>query len=433
MPAKECDNGKWKWGESGECIYDSEQEANDDNADYYRNIIIISGAPCSGKNTFVRNNKKRGDIVWDFDKIHSALTGEETHNHIEQVRKYIFSMRDAFYNDLENEKDLRVWIINSSPIRSVRNELAKRLNASIVYIKRTKEECLRVAENERPDEWKDYIENYFDRFEDIEENEKIDIIEVKEEEQKNLEPCEECVSDCDEGVCALESANEENKKEQKSINIWDNKFNDIMEKRIINIETSIETREQEDGKQTDVVVGYGSIYNSRSNDLGGFYEYIAEGAISEDVINSSDVRALINHNMDKILARSVNGNGTLKLSTDSKGLRYEFEIPDTTYGRDLKVNMANGNLNQSSFAFTVADDDWSNDDEGNNIRTINKIDTLYDISVVTYPAYSQAESDLVVAQRGLSSYKETLKKKEEEKDLVARSLASLKIELAKRK
>ena len=95
--------------------------------------------------------------------------------------------------------------------------------------------------------------------------------------------------------------------------------------------------------------------------------------------------------------------------------------------------MANGNLNQSSFAFTVADDDWSNDDEGNNIRTINKIDRLYDISVVTYPAYSQAESDLVVAQRGLSSYKETLKKKEEEKDLVARSLASLKIELAKRK
>ena len=293
MPAKECDNGMWKWGESGECIYDSEKEANDANADY---------------------------------------------------------------NDTEEV-----------------------------------------------------------------------------EEQKNIEPCEECVSDCAEGTCTLESASEENKKEQKSINIWDNKFNDSMEKRIINIETSLETREQEDGKQTDVVVGYGSIYNSRSNDLGGFYEYIAEGAISEDVINSSDVRALINHNGDKILARSVNGSGTLKLSTDSKGLRYEFEIPDTTYGRDLKVNMANGNLNQSSFAFTVADDEWSNDDEGNNIRTINKIDTLYDISVVTYPAYSQADSDLVVAQRGLSSYKETLKKKEEEKDLVARSLASLKIELAKRK
>ena len=243
----------------------------------------------------------------------------------------------------------------------------------------------------------------------------------------------------DTGECIYESEqeaideNEDYEENKEKIKIWDKKFNDTMEKRIINIETTLETREQEDGKQTDVVVGYGSIYNSRSNDLGGFYEYIAEGAISEDVINSSDVRALINHNMDKILARSVNGNGTLKLNTDSKGLRYEFEIPDTSYGKDLKINMQNGNLNQSSFAFTVADDEWSNDEAGNNIRTINKIDMLYDISVVTYPAYSQAESDLVVAQRGLASYKETLKNEEEENDLVARSLASLKIELAKRK
>jgi hypothetical protein len=126
MPAYKCDNGKYRWGATGQCKYDSKQQAEDDNKDYYRNITIVSGSPCAGKNTYVRKNKKRGDIVWDFDKIHSALTDESTHNHIEQVRKYIFSMRDTFYNDLENEKDLRVWIINSSPIRSVRNELAKR-------------------------------------------------------------------------------------------------------------------------------------------------------------------------------------------------------------------------------------------------------------------------------------------------------------------
>ena len=97
--------------------------------------------------------------------------------------------------------------------------------------------------------------------------------------------------------------------------------------------------------------------------------------------------------------------------------------------------MQNGNLNQSSFAFTLADngDEWSTDDDGNNIRTITKIDKIFDISIVTYPAYSQAESDLVVAQRGLASYKETLKNEDEENDLVIRSLASLKIELAKRK
>ena len=88
-----------------------------------------------------------------------------------------------------------------------------------------------------------------------------------------------------------------------------------------------------------------------------------------------------------------------------------------------------------SFAFTVASngDEWTTDDNGNDIRTITAIDRLYDISVVSYPAYSQAESDLVVAQRGLAMYKEKKEIKEEEKDLVARSLAKLKIELIKRK
>ena len=78
-------------------------------------------------------------------------------------------------------------------------------------------------------------------------------------------------------------------------------------------------------------------------------------------------------------------------------------------------------------------DEWTTDDSGNDIRTITAIDRLYDISVVSYPAYSQAESDLVVAQRGLAMYKEKQEIKEEENDLVARSLAKLKIELIKRK
>ena len=97
--------------------------------------------------------------------------------------------------------------------------------------------------------------------------------------------------------------------------------------------------------------------------------------------------------------------------------------------------MKNGNLNQSSFAFTVASngDDWTTDDNGNDIRTITAIDRLYDISVVSYPAYSQSEADLVVAQRGLAMYKEKKEIQNEENDLVARSLAKLKIELIKRK
>ena len=191
----------------------------------------------------------------------------------------------------------------------------------------------------------------------------------------------------------------------------------------------IDFETREDGQE--VVVGYGSIWNSRSENLGGFYEYISPDAISQDTIEKSDVRALINHDPNLVLARSTAGN--LSLSVDEKGLRYEFSIPETSYGKDLAINMKNGNINQSSFAFTVGADEWSTDEDGNDIRTITSIEKLYDVSPVTYPAYSQAESDLVVAQRALAMYKENKEIKEEETDLVARSLAQLKIELIKRK
>ena len=206
-----------------------------------------------------------------------------------------------------------------------------------------------------------------------------------------------------------------------------------MEKRTFNIETRVDTTDE--GK--DIVVGHASVYDSRSNNLGGFYEYIERGAFTQELIDKSDVRALINHDPNLVLARST--SGTLNLKADDLGLRYEFEMPETSYGKDLAVSMKRGDISQSSFAFTISDggDEWSTDDQGNNIRTIKKIERLYDISPVSYPAYSQAESDLIVAKRGLKEYKESLVEKEvdlkEEKNYVMGSLTSLKIELKKRK
>ena len=254
-------------------------------------------------------------------------------------------------------------------------------------------------------------------------------------------PAEECNNGLwkwgETGECKYETQEEaeednedyyiEEETKKPKIKVWDKKFNNtIMEKRIFNIENRFETKED----NQDIVVGYGSIFNSRSENLGGFYEYISPTAISEETIARSDVRALINHDESLILARST--TGTLDLTVDEKGLRYEFSIPETSYGKDLAINMKNGNINQSSFAFTVGADEWSTDDQGNDIRTITSIDRLYDVAVVTYPAYSNADSDLVVAQRGLAMYKEKQEIKEEETDLVARSLAKLKIELIKR-
>ena len=206
--------------------------------------------------------------------------------------------------------------------------------------------------------------------------------------------------------------------------------NNNMEKRIFNIETRVDTNEE--GK--DLVVGHASVYDSRSNNLGGFYEFIDRGAFTEELIANSDVRALINHDPNLILAR--NTSGTLKLTADERGLKYEFEMPETSYGKDLAISMKRGDITQSSFAFTVAEDDWSTDADGNNIRTIKKIDRLYDVSPVTYPAYNMAESDLVVAKRGLKEYQESLveeTKEQKKNSLVRNSLISLNIELKKRK
>ena len=84
-----------------------------------------------------------------------------------------------------------------------------------------------------------------------------------------------------------------------------------MEKRIYNIETRIDSND--DGKE--IVVGHASMYNTRSEFM-GFYETIEEGAFTDELINSSDVRALINHDQNLILAR--NTSGTLKLEADTQ-------------------------------------------------------------------------------------------------------------------
>ena len=203
--------------------------------------------------------------------------------------------------------------------------------------------------------------------------------------------------------------------------IWDKKYNNSMEKRLFNIETRMEEGE------TMNVVGHASVYNTMSEDLGGFREIIAPGAF-DDVLEN-DVRALINHDGNLILARTT--SGTLKLSTDEKGLKYEFDMPQTSYGKDLAISMKRGDVTQSSFAFTVENDNWETKD-GMDVSTITKVKRLFDVSRVTYPAYPDAD-DLVIAKRSLSVYKEKQERLKEEKDLVKRSLLNLNIELQKRK
>jgi len=179
-------------------------------------------------------------------------------------------------------------------------------------------------------------------------------------------------------------------------------------------------------KQT--VVGYGAVFNSMSNDLGGFREFIAPNAFEGRL--KDDVRFLINHE-GMPLARTT--NGTLRLSVDEKGLRYEADMPNTSTARDLMELLKNGTISQSSFAFTVEEDSWEVKD-GMNIRTIDKVSQLYDVSSVTYPAYNSASS--AVALRSLEEWKskeENIEGIKEEEDLKKRTLNEMRLKILKNK
>ena len=147
----------------------------------------------------------------------------------------------------------------------------------------------------------------------------------------------------------------------------------------------IEAREQ--GSRT--VSGYGSVFNSQSEDL-GFIETIDPNAITDETIKRSDVFATLNHDMDKILARCKYGSGSLELKCDDKGLYYRFDAPNTDLGDELLEYLNRGEIDSSSFAFTVKRDEWKNGDDGKHYRRILEIDQIFDISPVFCAAYPEA-------------------------------------------
>lgn len=151
------------------------------------------------------------------------------------------------------------------------------------------------------------------------------------------------------------------------------------------------------GKPTRLV-GYGAVFNSDSEDLGGFVEQIAPGAFTEVLASNPDCRCLLNHDPSAILGRTK--SGTLALRQDSIGLHYDCLMPDTTLGRDLLVSAERGDITQSSFGFRVGEEDddeeWY-DRNGRRVanwsyegirRVIKRVAELFDVSPVTYPAYT---------------------------------------------
>ena len=175
------------------------------------------------------------------------------------------------------------------------------------------------------------------------------------------------------------------------------------ETRTFDVSIAIETR----AEGAPSIVGHAAVFNTLSENLGGFRERIAPGAFT-DSIQADDVRALFNHDPNFVLGR--NKAGTLDMTEDDQGLAIRISPPDTTFARDLMVSMGRRDITQMSFGFTVMPDGqtWEEDADGMVIRTLKKV-RLFDVSPVTYPAYPQTD----VAVREMRAWLETQTKIEQ--------------------
>ncbi len=161
-----------------------------------------------------------------------------------------------------------------------------------------------------------------------------------------------------------------------------------IERRIFNVE-SLEVRLDGEGVEPKII-GYASVFNEPTlivTKNTSFQEQVAPGAFARAIVED-DVRALVNHDPNYVLGR--NKAETLAMHEDEHGLRVTIQPPATQWATDLLTSMDRGDINQMSFGFVVRDEEWSTENE-QVLRTLKDVE-LFDVSVVTYPAYSQTSA-----------------------------------------
>lgn len=335
---------------------------------------------------------------------------------------------------LEDDETITI-ILNKEGYEELDTEtIADAVNESILSLLESEDEIESedeedIEEIEDEDSLKDDIEEDEDDVESIEEDEIDDEEDLEDDEdsviEEKIEEDEEVIDEVEEGYHVMPDGSvmaddEHDEDEEDERSVWNKK--DKTEKRFF----SVETRVTKKGKR-NIIEGHAAVFNELSEDLGGFREKINTGAF--DGVLDDDVRAFFNHDPNFLLART--SSGTLKLGVDKKGLKYSFEVPDTTAGRDLLVSMKRGDITQSSFAFQVQSDTWNTTSKG-EIRTIEKVSRLFDVSPVSIPAYPTA-NDLSIAQRSMMTHKDKNKMKQEREYEISKDLLELKINILKRK
>ncbi len=151
--------------------------------------------------------------------------------------------------------------------------------------------------------------------------------------------------------------------------------------------------------ETNTLVGYGIVFNMRSENMGGFKEVILPSAVDRTIREGTDVRSYINHDPNRIIGRK--NAGTLTMKKDSRGLRVEIHPPDTSYARDLIASVQRGDVNGMSFRFRALTDDWRMED-GMPLREVSDM-VFAEVGPVSEPAYP----DTTFAKRSLDLFQES--------------------------
>lgn len=170
------------------------------------------------------------------------------------------------------------------------------------------------------------------------------------------------------------------------------------------IDTSLEIRHIELRASTDpnsrTITGTAIVFNSLSEPLGEkgeFRELLLPSAITQELINNSDIVCLYNHDQAPgVLARWNKGRGSLKVTLTSTGVDFSFNAKKTALGDEILESVRNGDISAMSFAFKKSEggDNWKRQNDGTYLRTITSIALLKDFSFVVDPAYKSTSCDL---------------------------------------
>jgi uncharacterized protein len=163
-----------------------------------------------------------------------------------------------------------------------------------------------------------------------------------------------------------------------------------MERRILSAPQIRAVEFSSDAKSIGRLSGYASVFNSRTRIGNDFLERVAPGCFDRALRERDDVRCLVNHDASALIGRV--SAGTLRLSTDARGLVDEVDVPPTQVGKDLMTSVRRSDIDGQSFGFVVDDDDWDETDDPEDrgrripLRTLRSV-KLLDVSFVTYPQY----------------------------------------------